>query len=396
MNVNASEIHQTPTPMPAKLKRFAIVAAAIGVVLLIPAALVDSTRFLANWLTMFAFIVSIGVGALLLVALEYAVGAKWSVPFRRIIEFISALVPVSLLLVIPVILGMSTLYEWTHAEVVAADHILHMKEPYLNVPFWIIRTFFYFAIWIVAFGFYVKGSRKQDSTGDIAHTKRARVVSPIFIILYGLTMTFASIDWIMSLAPHWFSTMFGVYFAVAGMVGALAATTFAATQLKLHGMLPNAVGRDHFYNLGGLLFAMNTFWAYIAFAQFLLIWYGNIPIERYWFAPRTEGGWMWITLVQIIGHFVVPFFALISREAKMNLLRLRWISVWILAAHLIDMYWITVPSLRPNGPVFSWHELWFAPLAVGIGLFVWLRSAKRSPIVPVRDPRLEIGLSFHL
>jgi hypothetical protein len=271
-----------------------------------------------------------------------------------------------------------------------------MKEPYLNVPFWIIRTIIYFVIWIVAFWFYVNGSRKQDSTGAIAHTKRARVVSPIFVILYGLTMTFASIDWIMSLAPHWFSTMFGVYFAVAGMVGAIAATTFAATQLKLHGVLPNTVGRDHFYNLGGLLFAMNTFWAYIAFAQFLLIWYGNIPIERYWFAPRTEGGWMWFTLIQIIGHFIVPFFALISREAKMNLLRLRWVSVWILAAHLIDMYWITVPSIRPNGPAFSWHELWFAPLAVGICLFVWLWGAKRSPIVPIRDPRLEIGLSFHL
>jgi hypothetical protein len=396
MNVITDDITQGPTPMPSAVRRAAMVTTVLGAALLIPAAIVDFQRFSANWLTLFAFIVSLGAGSLLLVALEYTVGAKWSIPFRRISEHMATIVPVSLLLVIPLLLGMSTLYEWTHADVVASDHLIHEKAAYLNTPFWLIRLAVYFVIWIAAYVFFARGSMKQDASGDIGHTKHARIVSPVFIILYALTMTFAAVDWIMSLMPHWFSTMFGVYFGVSGIVAALAATTFIAVQLKLNGMLPEAVRGDHFYSLGGLLFAMNTLWAYIAFAQFLLIWYGNIPIERIWYIPRTEGGWMWLTVIQVIGHFFVPFFALISRESKMNLLRLRWVAVWLLAAHLLDMYWITVPSVQAGRAALSWHELWVPFLAIGIATWTWLWSTKFASLLPVRDPRLQTGLEFHL
>ncbi len=389
-------IRTEPTAMPPAVRRVALATTILAALFLIPAAIVDWPRFAANWLAMFAFVVTVGVGCLLLVALEYTVGAKWSIPFRRISEHLATLVPVSLLLVIPVLLGIGTLYEWANHDIATSDHLIHAKAAYLNVPFFLIRTAVYFVIWIAAFLFYIRGSIRQDAERGTAHSVRARKLSPVFIILYALTMTFASIDWIMSLMPHWFSTMFGAYFGISGIVAGLAATTFVAVQLKFHGMMPDDVREDHYYSLGGLLFAMNTFWAYIAFAQYLLIWYGNIPIERMWFVPRTESGWLFFTVFQVVGHFFVPFFALISRRAKMNLRRLRWVSIWVLAAHMIDMFWITVPSVRTDGAPFSWHELGFPLLAIGIGAFVWLWSTRRAPLLPVGDPRLDSALEFHL
>jgi len=383
--------------MPSGLRRAALVSSVLGGLLLVAAALTDLDRFLANWLVLFVFVLSAGLGALFLVALEYTINARWSVPFRRISEHLAALVPVSLVLAVPVLLGMHQLYEWTHAEVVAGDPVLARKTAYLNVPFFLGRLGACFLLWLLFYWLFVGLSRRQDETGDQGLTWRGIRLGPPFLIVFGITMSFAAIDLLMSLAPHWFSTIFGPCVAIGAVVAGLALTTLVSVLLRMKGLLPDAVGPDHFYNLGGLLFGLNTLWAYMAFAQFLLIWYGNLPGEMAWYLERYEGGWFTVSLLMIVVHFVVPFLALLSRSAKMDLKRLRWVSIWILAARGLDLYWIVLPSVpHLRGGPFSWMDLGFPLVALGLGLFVWLWRTARAPLVAVGDPRLDAGLAFHL
>ena len=386
-----------PTPMPRKLRRIGAIALALGVLLVVPAALVDLDRFLANWLVLFVFVLNAGMGALFLVALEYTVNARWSVPFRRICEHLAGLVPASLILVIPVLLGLHHLYEWTHVEVVAGDPILARKAAYLNIPFFLGRLAMYFLVWLLFYRLFVSLSLEQDRTGDQKLTWRGIRLGPVFMIVFAITMSFAAIDLLMSLSPHWFSSIFGPYVALGSVVAGLALITLVSAQLKMKELLPEAIGPDHFYNLGALLLGLNTLWVYMAFAQFLLIWYSNLPVELAWFVRRQEGGWLLLSLSLIVIHFVVPFLALLSRSAKMDLQRLRWVSIWILAAHGLHLYWIVLPSVpHLRGGPFSWMDLGFPLVALGLGIFVWLWRTSRAPLVAARDPRLEAGLGFHL
>lgn len=390
-------VQSTPPATPDRLRRTGFAAAAIAVALLVPAAALDLTRFLANWLVLLSFVLSIGLGSLFLVGLEYTVRARWSVPFRRIWENMAALIPVSVILLIPVLLGMHSLYEWTHAEVVAADPILAKKTAYLNVPFFLARLGLYFLIWLAFLRVFARNSVTQDVTGDEDLTRKNIRMAPVFLILFAFTTTFAGIDLLMTLTPHWFSTMFGLAFAVNAIVAGLAAGTLVAVWSQRAGMLPARLRQDSFYNLGALLFAMNTFWCYLAFSQFMLIWYGNLPLEMTWYRARYENGWFAVSLAMIAVQFIVPFAALLSRSAKMDFSRLRWVCVWILCARYLDLYWTVLPSVPGvGGSPFSWKDLWAPILAVGIGVFVWIWRASRVPLVPVRDSRLRAGLDFHL
>jgi hypothetical protein len=396
MTEPTSQLTSQPFSPPEGLKRLAYGAAAAATVLLGLSVATDLTRSLTNSLVLFVFTVTLGLGCLFLVALEYTVNATWSIPLRRISEHLAGLLPFSLLLALPVLFGLGRLYEWTHGEVMASDPILQAKIPYLNVPFFLARFAIFYLVWFTGYVVLVGGSIRQDRTPDPAFGRRARRFSPVFIILLVITITFASFDWIMSLSPHWYSSIFGIYLLVGAMVAGIALTTLAAATLKLKGFLPAEIGRDHFYNLGALLFALNTAWAYIAFAQFLLIWYGNLPHETVWYAVRSRGGWGTVSGVLIIGHFVVPFLALLSRSAKTDLRRLRWVAAWVLGAHVLDVYWLISPSVRTTGTAIGWQELWIPLAAIALGILVWIRQSKNSPMIPTGDPRLEHALHFHL
>ena len=300
----------------------------------------------------------------------------------------------SLLLALPVLVGVGRLYEWMHPS--PGDAILAGKHVYLNLPFFLVRFALFFTAWILGYRMLVEGSRKQDQDDESTFSASAARFSPVFMILLVVTITFAAFDWVMSLVPHWYSSIFGVYLLVSCMVAGLALTTFVAVVLKMKGYLPPEITTDHFYNLGALLFALNTAWAYIAFAQFLLIWYANLPNETFWYVMRARNGWGLVSWFLVVGHFLVPFIALLSRSAKTNLKRLRWVSLWVLGAHGIDMYWLIAPSVRTSGSPFTWQELWLPFAAAAVGLATWRWAASRSALIPLNDPKLESGLHFHL
>jgi len=396
MSIRIADHFSEPLQLPESTRRKAVWLFSASALLAGAAAFSDWSRFLAGSLVLFLFLLTLGLGCLFFVTLEYTVNASWSVPFRRIPEIFAILIPISLLLAWPVLFGIHGLYEWSHAEAVAHDPILQKKQLYLNVPFYLVRFAFFYLIWLAGYHLLVRGSFRQDVTGGDAFTKRAFKIGPVFMILFVVSVTFAAFDWVMSLVPHWYSSIFGIYLLVGTMVAGVALTTFVAAVLKIQGRLPDSVGPDHFYNLGALLFALNTAWAYIAFAQFLLIWYANLPQETIWYEMRSRSGWLGVSLVLIIAHFFVPFLALLTRQAKLDLLRLRWVAAWVLATHGLDLYWLVIPSLRREGPAFGWQEIAFPFLAASIVTLVGVWRLARKPVLPIKDSRLEAGLHFHL
>ena len=350
-------------------------------------------RFWINWIQWFLFLLTIGLGCLFIVALEHVVGAKWSVPLRRVPEKLSSLI----LLVCPAallgLLSLRVLYPWTSPESLQ-NPVIAGKSVWLNIPFFAIRALACIALWIIAYRIFVRGSMRQDQDKDPKFNVRVRRFAPVFMALFGITLTVASFDWISSLEPEWYSDVFGVYIFAGTFLAGLAATVLAVQHLMARGRLPG-VRPDHVYNLGGFLFAFTVFWSYIGFAQYLLMWYANLPEEVFWYKERLEGLWGPLLLVLAILHFFVPFFALIPRDAKGSPRRMVWIAFIMLVAHWLDLYWMIFPALGKE-PFFSWPEIAFGFFFLSVSL-LWIRRAMtRGADMPVGDPFLREGLEFRL
>ena len=396
--MHQTDFNYTHKELPAGLSKFGSIIFLIGLVLSLLAFFVDKERAIFNYLILYSMLISIGLGSLFLVALEYVAGADWSVPFRRIPEFLSGILPLLFILVIPLLIFNHDLFHWTHKEVVEQDKILKGKEPYLNISFFIIRVIVISALWVLFYYALGKNSLLQDKTKDQVLTKRNIQLSAIFIPVFAITITFSAIDWLMSLEPHWFSTIFGVYYFSGTVIAALAAVTLIVVILKEKGYYQPWITDDHLYSFGALLFAFVNFWAYIAFSQFLLIWYANLPEETFWFLTRWEGSWSIISILLIIVHFVVPYAVLLSQPAKMNPQKLKFISIWLLFAHLLDIFWLVMPNMQgmKSGYYFSWIDFVFPILGIGLVMLVLSYFSKNKNLIPIGDPKLKRGINFHL
>ena len=393
-----TDLNYEKKKLPDNLNRIGLILLILGAVLGIVAFFVDNTRASFNYLLSYTFLISIAVGALFLIALEYVTNADWSVPFRRIVEIFAGLIPFLAILVIPLLFSMHDIYHWTHAEVVAQDEILQGKEPYLNLPFFITRVFVILGIWYIFYFILSRNSLKQDSSGDQNLTTINIRLSAIFIPLFAVTISITAFDWLMSVDPHWFSTIFGVYYFSGTVIAVLAAVTIAAVYFKEHGYLHERITQDHLYSLGALMFVFVNFWAYIAFSQYMLIWYADLPEETLWFLQKWEGSWALFSLFLLIIHFVVPYILLLSQPAKMDPLRLKISAAVLLFAHFFDLYWMVMPEMPglEKGYIFSWIDFVFPVAAIGLVMIVFNLKAKKENLIPVGDPKLKRGLDFHL
>ncbi len=384
--------------LPQKFVNLGYALFGAGLILGIIAYATDAQRASYSYLTSFMFLISLGVGSLFLVSLEYLSGAVWSTPFRRISEFFSGIIPYLIILSIPLLFTLHDIFHWSHSAVVENDAVLKGKETYLNIPFFIIRNLVVFLIWTLFYFLITKRSRKQDETGEQDLTRINIKLSTGFIFIFAITITISGIDWMMSIEPHWFSTIFGVYYFAGTVWCALAVLTLAAILLRENGYLLPGLKNDHYYSLGTLMFAFTAFWGYIAFSQYMLIWYADLPEETAWFFHRWEGGWMYASIILIIVHFIVPFFALLSFPSKINPRRLKWVAVWILAAHFYDLYWIIMPGIIQTGRAyyFSWMDLVFPLAIIGFVMIIFRMMTNKYNLVPVKDPKLQRGLDYHL
>ena len=370
------------------------ICAVLGIVACAILGPANPKQFFFSWLVSFLFFLSLALGALFFVLIQYAAQGGWGVVLRRIGETVFATIPVIAVLFLPVLLGLHDLFEWSHAEAVANDALLRWKEPYLNVPFFLVRALLYFGVWSFIAVTYYRGSSGQDTTGDPGVSARLRRFAGPAIIVLALTQTFASVDWIMSLTPHWYSTMFGVYFFAGSFVGFIALLSVAAAAMRRAGLVDTVISVEHLHDVGKLLFGFTVFWAYIAFSQFFLVWYANLPEETTWYQARMQGSWMTVTVFLMVGHFAAPFFYLMGRAVKRRDVTLAVGGAWLLAMHFVDLYWQIMPTLHPEGIRPSMLDV-AAFLAIG-GCFVaaagWLM--RRQALVPLRDPRIAESLAF--
>lgn len=353
-------------------------------------------RFYSAYLTNFAYFLSLSMGALFFVLIQHVTGSGWSVVVRRLGEAVAANTLLMAVLAVPLILGMGHLYPWTNLEHVAHDPILQGKQAWLNSSFFAIRLAIYFLIWVVMSQWFFRRSVEQDRTGDVRLTVKMQRASAPSLVVYAISMTLASFDILMSLDPHWYSTMFGVYYFSGGVVGFFALLSVFTILVQRAGRLTNAITPEHYHDLGKLVFAFTVFWAYIAFSQYMLIWYANIPEETGWFIRRTTGGWANVSWLLLFGHFLIPFFVLLPRWVKRNRLLLFLPAMWVLLMHWFDIYWLVMPEAHAGQaraalrPVDLSLGAGMAGLYVGC-LMLWLRG--RS-LVPEKDPRLAESLSF--
>lgn len=385
----------------AMMNRLGLPLALSGAALTVAAAITNPGAAGFAYLAGFVFLWSVVMGALFFLAMHHLTRAVWSVAARRVMETIVSPLPIVGLLFLPVLFQAKELYEWMRPEAVAGDALLQAKSAYLNFPFFTVRAIIYFAVWI-GFGlFFTRTSLRQDKEiGGIEPVKKMRRASAPFSVLFAFTITFAAFDWLMSLEPRWFSTIFGVYVFSGSSVAGLAAIILLVLWLRRRGLLADAQGRPlvgdaHLYHLGTLLFAFSCFWGYIAMSQMLLIWYANLPEETFWFAERWRGGWIAVSLLLMLLRFVLPFLLLLSRVAKTNVTMLTVMATLALFGQLVDVVWLVFPAA---GPGFGWTWLSLGPLLLMAGIFFAAtgRFLTRHAVVAAGDPLLEESRRYRL
>jgi hypothetical protein len=364
-----------------RIQRWAMLCAAVGVALC-AVALVNGTWrgwLVESYLWSYLFFLGLTLGSAAIVMLHNVTGGAWGVVVRQLLLSAARLIPVMLVLFIPVLLGMKHLYAWMNHDEVAHDRILQHKSAYLNFWFFLVRLIVYFAIWIVMIALVHAWLVRQDRELDPERARKIQRFSGLGLILYGLTITFASVDWVMSLERHWFSTIFGFLFIVGQTLSTLAFVIVVVAILHARRPLSDLVTRGHFQDLGNLLLTFVILWAYISLSQYLIIWSGNLPEEVTWYTRRAGSPMLrTLALVLILLHFFLPFALLLSRKTKSEIGVLAGVALLIIAMRLVDLFWIVTPSfahrVEPHG---GWWVKWTdlaAPLALGgiwLSLYVW-------------------------
>jgi hypothetical protein len=340
-------------------------------------------------------VTTLALGAGALIALQYVSNAGWGAAIRRVPEGMTAVLPYCAAAMLALGFGVHSLYEWSQPAVVAGDRVLQAKEGWLNAPFFIVRIAVYFAVWIPLAWALRRQSVAQDADGNLAHTRANVRNGALYLVFVGFTLWLATVDWIMSLEPHWYSTIFGLYNYAGMMLGAVAAVAIVAIQLRRAGVLDGVLSEEHLHDLGKLVFAFATFWMYLWFSQYLLIWYADIPDEAVYFARRSTPGWTTFTLINLAFNWLIPFGILLSRRAKRNEGMLQKVCLIVLVGRWIDLSWMIQPVFQPLAPVVSIWEI--GPVAGSVAgfLLVTFRTIARGNAVPVNDPYLVESLSYH-
>ena len=362
-----------------------------------------------TWLVACAFFLTISLGAMFFVIIQHLTRAGWSVVVRRVAELAAANTPVLALLVAPLVVqtlrGDDGLYPWVDADRVRETPTLAAKAVFLDPRFFAARLALYFAIWWLVGRFLLARSTAQDTSNGVEPTLALERRAAPAMVAFALSLNFAAFDLVMSVSPTWYSTIFGVYVFAGSVMSFFAATVLGLRFLQSRGLLREEVTVEHYHDLGKFLFAFVFFWGYIAFSQFMLIWYADLPEETFWFQPRMEGTWGTLSLVLLFGHFVLPFAGLLSRHAKRRLAVLSAWAVWLLAMHALDLAWLVLPesghaavsseAAAAHGVAIPWLQLAAAFLSVGgLWTFSFLRLARTRSLCPIGDPRLPQSLAF--
>jgi hypothetical protein len=353
---------------------------------------VSPFQFYRSYLWVYLYVVGLSVGSLAWLMLQYSTGGNWGIVIRRPCEAAARTLPLVALLFLPILIGIPNLYDWSHAAKVAADPGLQHKHLYLNLPFFLARSAVYLGGWVFLGLRFNRWSTREDTEGhESVHGKFAKLAPP-GLIFWALSVTFMSIDWVLSIDPKWFSTMFGLLFIAGQGLTGMAFLITVMVLLSRSRPMSDVLTPRHLHDLGKLLLTMVMVWAYFSFSQFLIIWAGNLPEEIPWYLTRLNGGWQYVALALVLGHFALPFALLLSRDLKRNFNLLASIALFVLLMRLVDLYWQVTPYFRKQSFGLSWMDF-AAPLAL-LGLWgaYFLKQLETRPLMPINSPHLEEAL----
>jgi hypothetical protein len=382
-----------------KLQKFLLIGVLLGVVSSVWGLVTDTQRMWINYLVNCVYFVSLALGGGLIISTTAVTNAAWGAPFKRLSEALMSFLPYGFAFMLVLFFGLHSLYEWTHIDVVAKDPILSGKSSYLNPAFFMIRIVIFFGIWILTTKMISYHSKKQDNDGLVIHTQKINFWSCIFLVTYALSYSFATFDWLMSLRPHWFSTIYALYNFSGMFVNVLAVLTFMIIWLQKRGYLKSVVTENNLHDLGKFILGFCTFWAYIWLSQYLLIWYSNIPEETLYFIGRELHTWDWLFYFNFFINWVIPFFALMTRDSKRSRFILPRICILLIIGRWLDIYLMVAPDVYETTGMIK-PEIGLLEVGMGIGfgcLFVLLisRALSKSNLIAYNDPYLEEGTNLH-
>ncbi len=376
-----------------QFERRAFAVGILGLAFCCLGAFFSPDQFFRSYLLAYLFWIGITLGCMAIVMLHHLSGGAWGLVIRRLLESATRTLPLMILLFLPLLFGLPRLYEWARPAEVAADKILQHKSLYLNVNFFLARAVVYFSAWAGLVHFLNKWSLEQDRTAHPELSRRLELLSGPGLVVYGATMTFASIDWVMSLEAHWFSTIYGLSFMAGQVLSAFAFAIAAASVLSARKPLSEAITPSHFHDLGKLLLAFVMIWAYLAFSQYLITYAGNLPEEVPYYLRRQQGVWQVVNLTLILFHFVLPFLLLLSRNLKRNARSLSLVACIVLFMRYVDTFWLVAPAAHHGQFHLDWMDL-AAPVGIGgIWLAALTRQLRAKPVLPIRDPYLEEAIA---
>jgi hypothetical protein len=389
----------TPTstlgPQLDRIQRNALVIGVIAFAATLVDVFLDKQHFWQSYLYAYIAISALAIGSLGIFLLHNVAGGNWGVAIRRFIESGLQTLPMFALLVIPILFATGSIYKWTDATYRAEHFAVGHKAVYMNVPFFAARTVFYFLVWIVVGFRILKMANEQDRTGDPALFKRIKGLSAPALLVFVVTTTLAFIDWIMSLEPDWYSTIYPWLFTVGEVLLTFAFMIALLVLFSKHEPFAGFVKTAHFHDLGNLMLAFTMLWAYMGLAQFLIIYAENLPDEIPWYIRRFSGGWGYLGWFISIFHFCVPFFLLLMRFVKRNPQRLRALALWIIFVRMLDIFWFVVPAFRQRGLEVYWTDLTALLGMGGIWLAYFISNLKKRPLLVPTDPRNTYSVKGH-
>jgi len=377
-----------------RFQRIALIIGIAGVVALVLGFFTTTAQqFLRSYLVGFLFWNGMALGCFGLVMIQYMTGGAWGMMIRRTLEAGTRTWMLCALLVLPILFGVHSLYSWAQPNIIAHDKVIQDKQFYLNVPFFWIRAVLYYVIWGTIITLLNRWSLEQDRTGDLRIAKKLETLSGPGIVIYAFTMTFAATDWIMSLTPHWFSTIYGLLLCVGQTLSAMALMIAVLVFLARFQPLASIITKRHLHDLGKLLLAFTMLWAYLSFSQLILIWSGNLPEEITWYIDRLNGGWQYVGAILLIFHFGFPFLLLLSQALKKNPNTIQTIAIYVIVVRIIDIFWLVEPNFSGSHFQLHWLDI-AAPIAIGgLWLAYFFRNLMERPILPVNAPDLEKALT---
>ncbi len=382
------------------LLRFRNIFGALGIILAIAAVIMGissgAALFFEAYLYSFVFWTGASLGAFLMLTVVHMAGGSWGALIRKPLEAAIAVLPLMAVLLIPIFFGMNSLYLWTDAEYVAGSALVGAKSALLNTPFFIIRNIAYFGIWILGAFLFLRGSARQDEdeTGKVAF--RLRRMGPGWLAIYVMTMTFAAIDWTMSLTPEWFSGIYPTILMSGQAVFAVALMIIVMSALaRISPTIDRLLTEKRLQDLGNFLMAFSMFWAYVSISQLIIIWSNNTMETSAYYVARITGTWEPVAIFLTVFGFFGPFAILFSRWVKRKRGALVIVAIWMILVRMLDLYWIVIPSYGRVGSEFQWLDVIMILGMGGLWLAVFLHQLAKRPLIPARDPRLQEALHGH-